>query len=75
MGIEIVKKGFPIKPINEPAKSITGILDGREVITVSNSIMGQWHVGSSTCLPSNIEQAKRMLEVYVKVFDELEQSK
>lgn len=72
MTIEIRKQGFPVKPQQEPPKRISGFVDGREVITLSNTIMGQWHVASSTCFPSNLEQAKQMLECFVKVFEELE---
>lgn len=75
MTVEIRKKGFPDKPQITPPQSISGYVDGREVITLSNHILGKWHVGSSTCLPSNLEEAKKILECYVQVFEELEKNK
>lgn len=71
----IRKQGFPVKPEQEPPRSISGFVNGREVITLSNHIMGKWHVGSSICLPSDLEQAKEILECFVKVFEELENNK
>lgn len=72
MTIEIKKEGFPSKPEVEPPKRISGFVNGREVISLSNYIMGQWHIGSSTCLPSNLAEAKEILECFVRVFEELD---
>ena len=48
--------------------------DGRMSSVISiNTIHGTWHLGSSMCLPSNIDRAKCVLGVYNEVFAKLDE--
>lgn len=54
---------------------IQGFVNGKEVISLSNNIHGQWHTSMSSCLPSNIELAKVYVDVYHQIFEHLERMK
>ncbi len=59
----------------EGSKRISGLVDGYEVIAISNSIAGEWKTGMSSCLPSSIEAAIAYADCFQQVFDEYEKIK
>jgi len=57
------------KSCNEAVTRITGYVNDREIITLSNQIFGKWHTGSSTCLPSDISEAAEYVECMKQAFE------
>lgn len=49
--------------------SFTGYVDNHEVIHISDHIQRIWTVGSSCCLPSNIEMAQLYVECMAAVME------
>lgn len=47
---------------------IVGFVNGRDIVSMSNHIFGKWNVGSSTCLPSDMEEAQAIVECMVQTF-------
>jgi len=50
---------------------IVGYVGGRDVMSISNYIFGKWHVGSSSCLPSDPIVAEAYVKCCVEVFAEM----
>lgn len=51
---------------------VTGYVDGMEVIRIAKyQGLNNWSVGSSSCLPSDINKAKKYLSVMQSAFDEM----
>lgn len=44
------------------ATRVIGSVNGREVIYISNSAGGQWMVGGSSCLPTDLYEAAASVE-------------
>lgn len=62
-------------PLNKHFSEVVGIVNDNEVIVVSNSIQGVWTVGSSRCLPCNLEHASVIAECVSAVFKKVEELK
>lgn len=46
---------------------VSGMMNGREVISFCNQIEGQWICSTSTCLPTDVDDAFDMLDMYADV--------
>lgn len=51
---------------------VTGYVNNKEVISVSDNIQQTFHVGSSTCLPSNFELALLYVDCMKQVMQTVE---
>lgn len=65
MTIEITIKSVPIGV----STKVTGFVGTNEVITLSNSVSGEWRVSGSSCLPGDIGEAAAYLECMQRSFD------
>ena len=60
-----------IKVIAEPygrSTIVRGYLGTQEIVSLNNSLGGDWIVGGSTCLPSDLKRAALCLEVMQRTF-------
>ena len=64
MTIEITIKSVPIGQ----STKVTGFVGTIEVITLSNSVAGEWRVSGSSCLPGDIGEAAAYLECMHRSF-------
>ncbi|AYN83412.1 hypothetical protein ACV33P_15540 [Pseudomonas aeruginosa] len=52
---------------------IDALVDGRSVMSISNHIYGTWTVGSSSCLPSDINKGRAYVKAMSMAFDKLDE--
>ncbi|ULG00203.1 hypothetical protein QIT84_gp061 [Pseudomonas phage PP9W2] len=52
---------------------INALVDGRDVMSISNNIGGVWMVGSSSCLPSDIRKSRAYVEAMSMAFEKLDE--
>lgn len=70
-----MKYEVKVNPFNKHFSEVVGVVNGKEVIVVSNHIQGVWGVGSSQCLPYNLEHASVIAECVSAVFKKVEELK
>jgi hypothetical protein len=70
-----MKYEVKVNQLNKHFSEVVGIVNGNEVIVVSDNIQGVWTVGSSQCLPCNLERASVIAECVVAVFKKVEELK
>lgn len=62
---------FEVRVARTPPSNVAeveGYINGRSVVSLSNKIGQRWLVGSSTCMPSDLHAAMKMLACYEAVF-------
>lgn len=70
-----MKYEVKVNPFNKHFSEVVGVVNGKEVIVVSNNIQGVWGVGSSQCLPYDLEHASVIAECVSAVFKKVEELK
>lgn len=59
--------------VNSFENDVRGYVGRYEVMSMNSRIQGEWMVGSSSCLPTNLNRARLYLECMRRVFEKVDQ--